>query len=112
MNKEFQALLDNNTWDIVPLPTRKKAIAYKWVHKAKFKADGTVERLKAKLVVKGFTQKEDIDYNETFSPVVQMTTVRTLILVAVKKKWSLHQLDVNNTFLHGYVHEVAPRTHI
>ena len=72
MHKEIQALFDNNTWDIVCLPSGKKAIGSKWVFKVKLKSNGSLERFKTRLFAKGFNQKHGIDFEETFSLVDKM----------------------------------------
>ena len=105
MDAEINALQANHTWTEVDLPPEKRAVSSKWVYKIKLKVDGTLERYKARLVIRGNTQKEGIAYTETFSPVVKMTTIRTIIALAAARKWPLYQLDVNNAFLHRDLHE-------
>ncbi|KAM1364809.1 hypothetical protein ACFX2F_043330 [Malus domestica] len=105
MNTELRALEDNQTWSMVSLPTGHRAIGCKWVFKIKYNSDGTIEQYKARLVAKGFTQREGIDYKETFAPVTKLITVRCLLTVAAVRHWPLHQMDVQNVFLHGELHE-------
>ncbi|WVZ79627.1 hypothetical protein U9M48_027185, partial [Paspalum notatum var. saurae] len=107
MEKEHAALLQNNTWDLVPRPASANIVSGKWVFKHKFQADGTLERYKARWVLRGFTQRPGIDYDETFSPVVKPATIRTVLSLALSRGWSIHQLDVKNAFLHGTLSETV-----
>jgi len=107
MQDEFSALLSNHTLDLVPRPSRSNVVTGKWVFKHKFKADGSLERYKAHWVLRGFTQRPGIDYDETFSPVVKLATVRTVLSLAISRKWPVHQLDVKNAFLHGHLSETV-----
>lgn len=102
---EFDALHVNHTWDLVQLPPRKKIIRCRWVYKVKHKANGGIERLKARLIVKCYTQQADINYIETFSPVVKMKILRVLLATAVKQGWTMHQLNINNAFLYRDLNE-------
>ncbi|KAJ3701119.1 hypothetical protein LUZ61_004824 [Rhynchospora tenuis] len=107
MASELTALAHNSTWDLVPPPSNAHVIGAKWVFKVKYKPDGSVERYKARLVAKGYNQEQGIDYEETFSPVIKPTTIRTVLTIALSKQWSIQQLDVNNAFLHGDIEETV-----
>uniref|UniRef100_A0A2N9GIZ9 Reverse transcriptase Ty1/copia-type domain-containing protein n=1 Tax=Fagus sylvatica TaxID=28930 RepID=A0A2N9GIZ9_FAGSY len=105
MNLEFDALLRNQTWTLVPSHSSQNLIGCKWVFRVKRKADGTVERHKARLVAKGFHQQFGVDYDETYSPVIKPTTVRTVLSLAISSGWCLRQIDIQNAFLHGTLKE-------
>ncbi|GJV41058.1 ribonuclease H-like domain-containing protein [Tanacetum coccineum] len=107
MNAKMDTLYRNNTWEIVDLPVGRKTIGSKWVWKIKYKSNGEIESYKARLVSKGFNQREGIDFDETFSPVVKIVTIRCLINLAMQSGWSLFQMDINNAFLYGDLEETV-----
>jgi len=105
MQDEYDALQRNGTWTLVPPSRGMNHIDCKWVFKIKRRADGQIDRYKARLVAKGFKQRYGIDYEDTFSPVVKIDTVRLVLSLAVTRGWCLRQLDVQNAFLHGVLEE-------
>lgn len=108
MKDELEALEDNHNWDLVPKLPNMNVIGTKWVFKVKYKADKSVDRLKARLVAKGYNHHEGIDFSEMFSPVVKQAIVRSVLSIAAVIGWSIHQMDVKNTFLNGSLNEMSP----
>lgn len=108
MRTEMEALEKNKTWELVELRKGKNVVGCKWMFTVKYKADGSLERYKARLVAKEYTQTYGVDYQETFSPfspVAKMNTVKVLLSLADNFNWDLQQFDVKNTFLHGELEE-------
>jgi hypothetical protein len=105
MQEEYNSLLENQTWDLVPLPSGRKLVRCRWVYRTKSVVDGHISRYKARLVSKGFQQVHGIDYDETFTPVVKMDSICLALSIVAAKGWEVHQMDVKNAFLHGDLSE-------
>jgi hypothetical protein len=101
MTKEYQSIIKNDVWEIVPRSNSKDLVSSRWLFKIKHATDGSIEKYKARFVARGFSQKEGIDYEETFAPISIYTLIRTIIALAAKMKWKLHQMDIKTTFLNG-----------
>jgi hypothetical protein len=107
MQAEFDAVLANDTWTLIAHPPGVNVVTGKWVYCHKFLSDGSLNRYKARWVLRGFTQRPGIDYEETFSPDVKSATVRIVLTLALSRSWPIHQLDVKNAFLHGTLIETV-----
>ncbi|CAI7801740.1 unnamed protein product [Closterium sp. NIES-54] len=102
---EFQSHMENETWTLTNLPPGRKALECTWVLRLETDAEGRLERRKTRLVVKGFQQREGIDFQEVFAPVAKAPTLRLLLAAATVCGWKVEQMDVKTAFLYGVVDE-------
>lgn len=105
MQREYNSLIENKTWIIVPRPNNKKVLTNRWVFKTKVRQDGSVEKYKARLVARGHTQLYGIDYEDVFAPVARYETIRTLLAVSAKEEMHVHQMDVTSAYVQGELHD-------
>lgn len=105
MDREIKALQENQTWTLEDLPSGKRAIPCKWVYRIKTNADGSIDKFKARLVIKGFSQQKGVDFDQTFNPIARSFTIRTLLSVAANENMKLVQIDVSTAFLYGNLKE-------
>lgn len=105
MVEEYSSITENDVWEVVPRPEGKSVVTSRWHYKVKFAADGSVEKYKSRFVARGFSQIEGVDYGETFAPVARYTSIRSVIALAAKMGWRIHQMDVKIAFLHGEIEE-------
>jgi hypothetical protein len=103
--EEYAVLLANHTWDPVAHHPGTNVVTGKWLFRHKLTLAGSLDRYKARWVLRGFTQRPSVDYDETFSPVVKFATIRAILSLALSRNWVIHQLDVKNAFLHGTLTE-------
>lgn len=94
MQKEYDALIKNKPWRLVDPPTGVKPIGCKWAYNIKYKADGSLDKYKTRLVAKGYAWKEGVDYTKTFAPTAKWGTIRTLFSLAAQNSWKIHHMDV------------------
>ena len=107
MKEEYQSLIEAGTFMLVQLPKGANLVSCRWVFKLKLNPDGTVNRHKARLVARGFTQRHGIDYDLTFAPVVKLQSIRALLAIAAALGWEIHQMDVVTAYLNGELeHEI------
>ncbi|GKU92969.1 hypothetical protein SLEP1_g6618 [Rubroshorea leprosula] len=105
MDDEIKSIHDNNTWILVDLPPNTKPIGCKWVLRKKLNTYGSIDKYKARLAAKGFSQKKGLDYFETFSPVTRFASIRIMFAIASIYNLEVHQMDVKTTFLNGELDE-------
>ena len=102
MVEEYHSILKNDVWEIVSRPEGKSIVTSRWLYKIKHGADGIIEKYKAKFVARGFSQKEGVDYDETFAPMARYTSIRSVIAIS-SMGWKLYQMNGKIAFLNDIV---------
>ena len=105
MDLEMEAIEKNKTLELVNPPKGIKRMGVKWIFRTKLNEKEEVDKCKACLVVKGYAQRYEIDYNKVFTPMARWDTIRLILALAVQKGWTVFQLDVKSAFLHGKLKE-------
>ncbi|CAL5401670.1 unnamed protein product [Camellia sinensis] len=105
MKEEMRMKEKNHTWELMEKPQNRKIIGVKWVFSTKLNANGSINKYKARLVVKGYAQIYGVDFSETFAPVARLDTIRLLLAIAAQKCWKIYQLDVKSAVLNGFLQE-------
>ena len=101
MSEEFNAFMTNGTWDLVPSQSHYNIVGNRWIFWVKCHPASSISTYKAHLVAKGYHQHPSVDFFATFSPVIKPQTIKVVLTNAISKGWSIHQMDVNNAFVHG-----------
>lgn len=105
MEEEMKSLTDNSTWELVELPKDRKSIKCRWVFLTKCDTQGNTKRLRSRVIAKGFSQTEGIDYEETFAPVARLDSLRLLLAIAAHFNLDVHHIDIKSAYLNGDLDE-------
>ena len=105
IKSEIDSILHNHTWELVDLPSGCKPLSSKWIFKRKRKVDGSIDKYKARLVIKGYRQTEGLDYFDTYSPVTRINSIRMVLAIASLKDLEVHQMDFKIAFLNGHLNK-------
>ncbi|GKB26181.1 calcineurin B-like protein 4 [Tanacetum coccineum] len=106
IKSEIDSILQNHTWELVDLLSGCKPLGYEWIFKKKMKADGTIDNYKVRLVIKGFRQREGLNFFDTYLPVTRITSIRMVLAIAALRKLKVYQIDVKMTFLNGDLEKI------
>ena len=112
MVEEYDSIIKNSAWEIVPRPVDKSVVGSTWIYKVKKVVDGSVDKYKARFVAGGFSQIEGIDYDESFAHVSRYSFIRSILALSAQMGWCIHQMDVKNAFLNGIIEEEVYIDHV